>query len=130
MLKGAGKAGGAMMGGAGRAVGQVTGGLQPKGQSRNPSAAPSANPSPNHSPENSVSTTPAQVVPVANTPERKDVEAVKAKREKEKDNKGLFNRVRDVVEREKRPDAAKSSAGVIGGLMLGAVRYSSSSSSV
>ena len=130
MLKGAGKAGGAMMGGAGRAVGQVTGGLQPKGQSRNPSAAPSANPSPNHSPENSISTTPAQIVPVANTPERKDVDAVKAKREKEKDNKGLFNRVRDVVEREKRPDAAKSSAGVIGGLMLGAVRYSSSSCSV
>ncbi|GAA5827834.1 hypothetical protein JCM5353_005659 [Sporobolomyces roseus] len=124
MLKGAGKAGGAVIGGAGRAVGQVAGGLQPKGQSRNPSAAPSAapsaNPSANPSPENSVSPTPAQVVPVANTPERKEVEAVKAKREKEKDNKTLFNRVRDVVDREKRPDAAKSSAGVIGGLMLGA----------
>ncbi|GAA5829999.1 hypothetical protein JCM3766R1_006734 [Sporobolomyces carnicolor] len=106
VLGGAGRAGGAVIGGAGRAVTQVTG-LQAKTKSQGGSA------------ENSVSATPAETTAGgAASPERSTVDLAKPK--KDKDNKGLLNRVRDVVDRGDRPDAAKSNAGVFGGLMLGA----------
>ncbi|GAA6014025.1 hypothetical protein JCM11491_003492 [Sporobolomyces phaffii] len=106
VLGGAGRAGGAVIGGAGRAVGQVTG-LQPKAKSQNPSA------------ENSATVTPGEMVPVAASPERSNVDLVKPKKDN-KDSKSILNRVRDVVDRGDRPDAARSNAGVFGGLVLGA----------
>ncbi|GAA6058998.1 hypothetical protein JCM10212_001708 [Sporobolomyces blumeae] len=109
VLGGAGKVGGAVLGGAGRAVvgvGQAATGRASKPQSKNPS------------PEISTAVTPSEAVPVAGPPETKNVDAAKAK--KDKDGKNLINRFKDAVDRTDRPDAAKSSAGVFGGLMLGA----------
>ncbi|GAA5895679.1 uncharacterized protein JCM6883_001586 [Sporobolomyces salmoneus] len=105
VLGGAGKLGGAVLGGAGRAVTQVAG-MQAKSRSQAPSM------------DNSAVATPADSPVIATSPERPNGESAKPK--KEKDNKGILNRVRDVVERSDRPDAAKSNAGVFGGLMLGA----------
>ncbi|GAA5879784.1 hypothetical protein JCM16303_004176 [Sporobolomyces ruberrimus] len=105
VLGGAGRAGGAVIGAGGRAVGQVTG-YQSKSKT------------PNLSAENSGTATPGEGVPAANSPERSTADLAKTKKEKE--SKSILNRVRDVVDRESRPEAARSNAGVFGGLMLGA----------
>ncbi|GAA5983923.1 hypothetical protein JCM5350_001793 [Sporobolomyces pararoseus] len=108
VLGGAGRAGGAVIGGASKAVNQVTG-LQSKPRSQNPST------------ENSGNATPADPIPASTSPVQSTVELGKPKEKKDKkDPKSILTRVRDVVDRGDRPDAAKSSAGVFGGLMLGA----------
>ncbi|GAA5926908.1 uncharacterized protein JCM15063_000403 [Sporobolomyces koalae] len=101
----AGRAGGAVMGGAGRAVEQITG-MQSKSKSQPPSGDTTSAP------------TPGEPATGTASPDRPGVDAYKPK--KDKDSKTFMNRVRDAVDRESRPDAAKSSAGVFGGLMLGA----------
>lgn len=105
VLGGAGRAGGAVIGGASKAVNQVTG-LQPRSRSQNPSI------------DNSVVATPAESGSASASPERSMIELGKPK--EKKDPKSILTRVRDVVDRSERPDAARSNAGVFGGLMLGA----------
>ncbi|GAA5957197.1 hypothetical protein JCM21900_004677 [Sporobolomyces salmonicolor] len=128
-ISGVGRAGGAVIGGAGRAGGAVRGGVErgvagirSKAHSKQPSAEGTGAPA-----------SPGEAVPAAaprdhgNVDEEKDkkeTEKENKAKEKEKDKKGLLGRIKEAGSslgfEHQRPEAAKSGAGVFGGLMLGA----------